>query len=137
MDLQSLVKEIQELIDIVSVRKISEMSGDDLSKMALKLASYNATLGSFIAEHEREADLKEASHEMIREQAYKVWREKDKTVADADNYKRTQGHESKLEWIEAKYQYRTLSILRADVSNMIDAIRSRLSQLKQERSQSA
>lgn len=136
MNLDELVKEIRGYIDILNVKKIGEMNGDELSKLVVRLASYNSSLGEFVASSERDADLAEAYYEITREKAYKHARTQDNGVGDAENIKKIASENEKVAYLEAKYQYKVLSILRQDVNNLIDAIRSRLSWLKTDKEQS-
>lgn len=105
---------------------------DQLSNIATRLSSYKIYLGEYVAELERAADLAEAKREQVREKAYRDARNDKATQADADNIKRLQGESATQEWIEAKYQYKTVANLWRDIDNLIDTIRSRLSYKKQE-----
>lgn len=136
MNLDEVVTELRQYIGIINAKKIGEMSGDDLSKLVVKLASYNSTLGEYVADAERAADYAEASFDLKKEKAYAEARKKDEKVADSDNIKRLESMDEKGAWIEAKYQYKVLAILRADVNNLIDAIRSRLSFIKSDKEKS-
>lgn len=146
MKLNEVVTELQKYNQIINTNKIGAMSGDDVSKLVLKLASYNTTLGEGVAEAERAADFAEASYELKKEQAYKqarsVTRQDPKgkltetTVADADNFKRLESQDEKGAWIEAKYSARLLLLLHNDTKELIGAARSRLSFLKHDQEQS-
>lgn len=136
MKLDEVVTELQKYNQVINTNKIGSMSGDDVSKLVLKLASYNSTLGEGVAEAERAADFAEASYEMKKEKAYKTARNKDNTVADADNFKRLESQDEKGAWIEAKYNARLLLLLHNDTKELIGAARSRLSFLKHDQEQS-
>ncbi len=141
--LDEVISKMQEIINHLAENKISQIDdGDYVANLIVKLASYNATLGQYVADLDRDADLAEAHYEMKRETAYRDARlgeddsNKKTTVADADNAKRLESAEEKEVAIQMKHQYRVASILRADAANLIDALRSKLSYMKQERNNS-
>lgn len=145
MNLDEVVKELQKYNEILNTQKIGMMTGDDVSKLVLKLAGYNSTLGEYVADAERAADYAEASFDLKKEQKYKEARtelkfidpvsgnEKAYTADDSDNYKRLESMDEKGAWIEAKYQARVLLLLHNDTRELIGAARSRLSYLKAEK----
>lgn len=143
MDLDGLIKEIRTITDWFVENKISEVQdGDYISNLIVKLASYNASLGQYVADLDRDADLAKARFEMKREGIYKEARDGEKdedgklrraTIADADNLKRLEASTEEQEAIEAKHRFKVALILRQDVANLIDALRSKLSYMKQER----
>lgn len=144
MKLDELIREIHTIMDWLVENKISEIQdGDYISNLIVKLASYNASLGQYVADLDRDSDLAKAHYEITREGVYKEAREekdeethKKTTVADADNRKRLEAADEEQEWIQAKYRFRVASILRADVGGLIDALRSKLSYMKQEKQNS-
>lgn len=144
MQLDDLIKEIRTIMDWLVENKISEVQdGDYISNLIVKLASYNASLGQYVADLDRDSNMAEAHYEMNRELAYKSAREtlvttskgteKETTVADADNAKRIASEDERQEFIQARHRYKVAAILREDVANLIDALRSKLSYMKQER----
>lgn len=147
-DFKQVVDEIQRIIQYFVDNKVADIQdGDYVANLIVKLASYNATLGTFVADLERAADMAEAHADLVKEQKYKEARrdmkfkdttgkEKAYTQDDADNYKRLESQDEKAAWLEAKYAYRLASILRADVRNLTDALRSKLSYMKQDRQDS-
>lgn len=144
----TVIGEIQKIIQYFIDNKVASIQdGDYVANLIVKLASYNATLGTFVADLERAADMGEAHFDLVKEQRYKEARrnlkfkdttgkEKAYTQDDADNFKRLESQDEKGAWLEAKYAYRLASILRADAKNLIDALRSKLSYMKQERQDS-
>lgn len=132
MKLETLVKELRDYLDILNVKRVADLDGDAISRLAVKLASYNSTLGQYVAQAEREADLAEMGYEMSREKAYTEARSAGKTIADSDSLKRTAVKDLRENAIKLKYNHRLLQILRSDVGSLIDTLRSRLSYLKSE-----
>jgi len=126
---------------VAAVRKYNEQFADgtirladldQLSNVATRLGAYKVYLGEYLAELERDADLAEAHREQVRERAYRDAREGGKTQADSDNIKRLEGDLATAEWIEAKYQFKTVANLWRDSDRLIDTLRSRLSYKKTE-----
>jgi hypothetical protein len=146
MKLDELIVEIRTIMNWLVENKISELDdGDYISNLIVKLASYNASLGQYVADLDRDSNQAEAHYELNRELAYKSAREtlvvttrgeKETTVADADNAKRIASESERQEYIQARHRYRVAAILREDVSNLIDALRSKLSYMKQEKNNS-
>lgn len=130
MDLNSLVKELRQYLSLLNVQQMNDLDGDTLSRLAPKLASMNGTLGGYVAQAERDADLAEYHYDLSREKAYKDAREGGATVADADNIKRLAHQDKKEEAIKLRYNHRVLQLLRRDVENLMDHLRSRLSYMK-------
>lgn len=130
MKLEDLVKDLQQYLSILNIKQMNELDGDALSRLAPKLASMNATLGGYVAQAERDADLADFHYDIAREEAYRDARLDKKTVADADNIKRMAHQEKREQAINLKYNHRVLQLLRKDVENLVDQLRSRLSYLK-------
>lgn len=145
-NLDELVKEIRDILNYYQDNKISrEQSGDNLANQMVKLASLNASLGEHVADLEREADIADAHYEWTKESRYKELRNQvevdDKgkkitiAIGDAEHRAKADAKEDRDLAIEAKYKYRVHQILRTDTANYIDTLRSKLSYMKQERSQ--
>lgn len=138
MNLPELVKEITTLVEYCNTHKVSNLTGEELKNLVLKLASYNASLGPQVANLEREADLAEAHYDWMKEKIYKEERSKDGKISvdDAKSSARLETLDDRKDYLDKKFAYRSHAILRADVNNLIDACRSALSFLRQERDKS-
>lgn len=106
---------------------------DGLSRMQISLATHNAFLGQIVADLEKISNEREASFEFQREEIYATHRKAGETIADADNYKRIEAESARQLAINANHDWKQMANLRKDVMNLIEAVRSRLSLLKDER----
>lgn len=126
MEADKLVKEILEIVNTLNEHGVSDLSGDTLSRIVLKLASYKASLGEHVAEARRLAWDAEAAYVRNRAEAYKSLRESGKGATDADELKRLESHDFLVAWNTAKYNYERISNLHNDCHDLIDGIKSRL-----------
>lgn len=130
MNLNELVRELQQYLDILNVKQMNELDGDALSRLAVKLASYNATLGTFVADAERESGIADTAYEMAQIRAYKKLKDEGKSDTAANALRKDLCQEEARNATEMKHNHRVLQLLRSDTSNLIDTLRSRLSYLK-------
>lgn len=136
MNADELVKEILSIVHTLNEQDISSLSEDTLSRLALKLASYKASLGEHVAlsgKLERDA---EAEYFRVRAEAYRSLRNEGKGSTDADELKRLGSQESFLAWNKAKHTKEVVYNLSKDCHDLIDGIKSRLITLHQERVES-
>ena len=106
---------------------------DGLSRMQISLATHNAFLGQIVADLEKISNDREASYEFQREKIYATHRKAGETIADSDNYKRIEAESARQLAINANHDWKQMANLRKDIQNLIEAVRSRLSLLKDER----
>lgn len=132
MKVDELVKEVLSIVRTLSEQNISDLSGDTLSRLAVKLASYKASLGEHVADARNEAWEAEAKYALGRAEAYKILRDDGKGSTDSDELKRIGSHESFVAWNKARYNYERISILHRDCHDLIDGIKSRLIHLQSE-----
>lgn len=111
--------------------------GEYLSRAIVELSALNSFLGEHIAQAKLDANNGEAHYKVTREGRKMQLINEEKmsgTAADAQKVVDTEG-----EWNShnsAIYTVDLLSLKRADTNNLIDACRSRLSFMKQERTNS-
>ncbi len=108
-------------------------SPDYLSNLLLRLASYYATLGKFIAEAEQNQLFAEAYYKLGVEKTKVEQIEEGDSVALAESKAALSAEEAKQEYINLKYKARLLFLARQSLEKSMDAIRSKLSYLKTER----
>lgn len=136
------VVEVIVEIDRLTTRINKESKWDDgewMSRAIVSLASLNSTLGVFVAEYEREASLKSAHAKLAAEQIkLEIMRGENKDYDDAksaayaDTAKVIATAEEAEAAVQASYNHRVLQIKRVDTHELVEAMRSRLSYLKQE-----
>lgn len=136
MRAEELVKEIYVIIHTLSEQDMSDLSGDTLSRLAVKLASYKASLGEHVAAAKKESWDAEAEYQKTRAEAYQKLRDEGKGSTDADELKRREAYESQKAWNEAKHNAERITQLSLDCHDLIDAIKSRLINLQSERTES-
>lgn len=133
MNADTLVKEIFTIVNTLSEQDMSSLSGDTLSRLAVKLASYKASLGEHVAQAERLALDAEAEYKLARAKEYQKLRDGGKGSTDSDELKAIGSHDSYLAWNKAKQQSVLIKTLNQNCHDLIDGIKSRLINLQSER----
>lgn len=136
MDDEKTVTELLKIIKVLSEQDMGELSGDTLSRLVMKIASYKARLGTLVSEAKRLAWDAEAEYYRVRAEAYKVLRDGGKGSTDADELKRLEAHDSFVALNQAKYNTERISQLSMDCHDLIESIRGRLIDLHRERGES-
>lgn len=108
---------------------------DWLSQAIVKLATLNSFLGEHVAQAFYDSATYEAGYKTLREQKKLEYLTKGKTASEAESRKIDDTEEELERWNRAAYTHKLLQIKRADTSELIDTIRSRLSYMKIEREQ--
>lgn len=132
MQSDELVKEILGIVKTLNAHDMSSLSGDTLSRLAVKLASYKASLGEFVADARKLAWDAEAEYYRNRAETYQSLRDEGKGSTDAEELKRLGSQESFLAWNKAKHNEALISNLYRDCHDLIDGIKSRLIHLQSE-----
>lgn len=132
MNVDELVREILNIVRTLSEQNMGDLSGDTLSRLALKIASYKASLGEHVAEARNRVWEAEAKYDLVRAESYKKLRDEGRGSTDAGELKRIDTHEVFVAWNTAKYNYERISKLHTDCHDLIDGIKSRLIHLQSE-----
>ena len=128
------VTEIKKILDLFKDKKyITSLDMDAISRLQVSLAVHNARLGELVAKAEKVSKEATANYEFKREGIYYEHRQSGKTGADSDNLKRIEAEPDRQFAIICEYNFKLVANLRKDVMNLIEAVRSRLSLLKDER----
>lgn len=106
---------------------------DFLSTLLLRLASYYATLGRFVAEAEQNQNFAELYYKGGREKTKVEQLEEGDSVALSESKAELSSQEARTEYINLKYKARILFLARQSLEKTMDACRSRLSYIKSER----
>lgn len=127
-----LVKEVLDIVKTLREHDMGSLSGDTLSRLAVKLASYKASLGEYVAEAKKLAWDAEAEYYRKRAEVYQELRDSGKGSTDSEELKRLHSQEVFLAWNKAKYNEALINTLHKDCHDLIDGIKSRLIHLQSE-----
>lgn len=131
-----LVKEILSLVKTLGQQDISGLSSDTLSRLAVKLASYKASLGEYVTLAQLNARDAHAEYLHSRAVAYQKLRDEGKGSTDSGELKHLDSREFFLAWNKAQHNADVLSTLSRDCHDLIEAIQGRLINLHQEAKES-
>lgn len=132
--LQETITQIDQIRDQILAGKLWN-DGDKLSMTIVKLSALNSYLGENIADAELKTNEAETHYKYVR----------DKFIAETDGaVERVKAQATSAEiyrtavydYNRLQFAYKLLSTKRVDTSNLIDAMRSRLSFMKTEKEQS-
>ena len=135
MPADKLVKEILFIVNTLSEQDMGTLSGDTLSRLAVKLASLKASLGEHVAHAKRLAWDAEAEYYRVRAEGYQQLREDGKGSTDADELKRLKAHDAFIAWNKAREKSDLISNLNQSCHDLIDSVQGRLINLHTERSE--
>lgn len=133
MSTDKLVKEMFVIINTLSEQDMGSLSGDTLSRLAVKLASYKASLGEHVAESKKRVLDAEAEYKFARAEGYKKLRDDGKGSTDSDELKTLASKDALMALNEAKHQSNLIVQLSLDCHDLIDSIKSRLIHIQTER----
>lgn len=136
MKADELVKEILTVVNTLREQDMGSLSGDTLSRLAVKLASYKASLGEYVADVKQLALDAESEYYAVRAKEYQRLRDEGKGSTDAEELKRIGSQEAFLAWNKAKYNDTLITTLHRDCHDLIDGIKSRLIHLQSEMKES-
>jgi hypothetical protein len=108
---------------------------ETLSRASVRLAGLVSYMGEFVAEAEYKASQLKGAYKLKFEQIKLSYIAEKKTVAEAEARALEETSELLENHNQATYIHKLLQLKRSDTSDLIDAIRSRLSFIKQERGQ--
>lgn len=134
--IETLVAEIVTIVNTLGQQDIDTLSGDTLSRLAVKVASYKASLGVHVADAKKAMWDAEAQYQLARAEGYKKLRAEGKSGTDAAELKHIEAKDALSRLNQARYTSERVSRLSADCHDLIDGIKSRLINLQTERSES-
>lgn len=132
-----VVGKIIEIVDVLNETELGDLSEDTLSRVALKLASYKATLGTYVAQAHAEEYTADAEYYEKRAQSYQDQRDEGKGSTDANELKHLAMKEAMDKQRDAKSTYERLNKLHGDCKEMIETIRSQIIRLQTERKEAS
>lgn len=130
----NVVKQILEIRDTFNARKVGSWTGDELSRIAIKLQTLNTYLGEIVAESNYEYNKAYAYRKFKQASDFKAIRQNiDKKIGEADNEALVMAKENVNNEIEKQYQADLLNSLHDDIEKLVMTLQTRISQLKLER----
>src|SRR6218665_1369156 len=136
MNPETIIEALTAEIAKLNEHPIDEFSGDTLSKVGVRLASYKAGLGSYVAEAKAASWRGEKAYIEAKAEGYKTLRAGGKTQGEAEQLRYLEASEQYEDWIVAKEIEDKLVGLSYNISDLIDAIKSRLIQIQMEMKES-
>ena len=137
MAINEVVSKIIEIVNVLNETELGDLAEDTLSRVALKLAAYKATLGTYVARAQFDRARADAEYYEARAKSYQDLRDEGRGSGDANEMKHLAMKPAMEAQAEAYSDYETLSNLHRDCKEMIEAIRSQLIRLQTERKESS
>lgn len=131
-----LVTDIVAIVNTLGEQDMDSLSGDTLSRLAVKIASYKASLGVHVADAKQAVWEAEAEYQKARAEGFKHYRDEGKSATDAAELKHLFAHDKLVSLNEAKYTAERVTRLSVDCHDLIDGLKSRLISIQTERSES-
>lgn len=135
-DPTELITQIRRIVDTLSGQEVDALSGDTLSRLAVKLASLKASLGQYVVESKHEVYRLEADYQLARAEGFQHYRDEGKSGTDSNELKHLYAKDALSKLNEAKYNNDRVTQLSKDCHDLIDGIKSRLINLQTERTES-
>lgn len=135
MNADQLIEEIVKIVNLLSEQDMDEMSGDTLSRVAVKLASYKASLGTFRTQARRAVWDAEKSYELAKAEGYKAMRAEGTNSTDSKEMKKLRAADEMTALADAREMEVKVVGLSNDIHDLIDAIKGRVIHLQTERSE--
>jgi hypothetical protein len=108
--------------------------GETMSQVIVKLALLNSFLGEQISDYELDANTFESQYKSTREQRkLELIKQEQQSATQAESQAYVDTSELRDTWNQSVHSFKQLQVKRNDTSNLIDALRSRLSFMKAER----
>lgn len=133
--MDELVEKILTLIRTVNEQEMSSLSGDTLSRLAVRLAAYKAGLGEAIPIAKRRRLDAEADYKLAKANSYAELRNAGKGSTDANELKSLGADAALREYNQRVEEESQLVTLSTDCHDLIDSIKSRLISLQSERNE--
>ena len=134
-EVSEVIEKQVKVVEYINNHEVSNLQGDDISRMIIVLSTNNVFLGQHIANLDYEVTMKEAIRKGLWSDRYIELRKSEVKITqkdseiDADQSVK----EMVLEEIESKRILGKIKNLRMDCKELVSSLQSRLNQLKQER----
>lgn len=137
MDAETVITLITEQIDILNQQPLDDFSGDTLSRVGVRLASYKAGLGRHSTIAKKAVWVAEKQLKEAKARAYKRLRDEGTSQGDADELKILGVEQEYTAYIEAQELDDKITTLSYNVHDLIDSIKSRVINQQMEARESA
>jgi hypothetical protein len=137
MNAEKIIEALTAEISKLNEHPIDEFSGDTLSRIGVRLASYKAGLGNYVSAAKADSWRAEKALAEAKANGYKKLRESGSSQGDAEQARILQASDEHETWIQCKEVEDRLVGLSYNISDLIDAIKSRLIHLQMELKESA
>lgn len=132
MDTELVIRKITEQIDLLNQQPLDDFSGDTLSRIGVRLASYKAGLGRHTTAAKKELWLAEKAFKEAKARGFKTLRDNGTNSTDAKELKLLEASAEYDALLEAQELEDKITTLSYNVHDLIDAIKSRVINLQME-----
>lgn len=126
MNQNQIIEALEAEIQKLNEHAIDEFSGDTLTRIGVRLASYKAGLGNYVANAKAESMRAEKSFTEAKALGYQKLRNDGKTQGDAEQLRYLEASAENEAFIAAKEAEDRLVGLSYNISDLIDAVKSRV-----------
>lgn len=133
MDVNEVVSKVLGIHKRIQDGDIGGLTGDHLSRAAMKLAAYKVTLGGYVADARRTRDEASQILEDARAKVYKERRKLGESIKDAEGVVKMTTAQQLNDFNDMAYQYERLRLLHSDCDALLEGMRSRLIHLQTEK----
>lgn len=137
MNPDKLIEALNAEVSKLNEHPIDEFSGDTLSRIGVRLAAYKAGLGDYVSNAKAESWRAEKALAEAKANGYRKLREQGMSQGDAEQSRILEATAEYDAYIEAKKQEDKLVGLSYNISDLIDAVKSRLIHQQMELKESA
>jgi len=126
MNQNAIIEALEAEIQKLNEHAIDEFSGDTLTRIGVRLAAYKAGLGNYVANAKTEALRAEKAFTEAKAKGYLKLRDDGKTQGDAEQLRVLEASAEYDVLITAKQAENKLVGLSYNISDLIDAVKSRV-----------
>lgn len=126
MNQNQIIEALEAEIQKLNEHAIDEFSGDTLTRIGVRLASYKAGLGNYVANAKAESMRAEKAFTEAKALGYQKLRNDGKTQGDAEQLRYLEASAENEAFITAKEAEDRLVGLSYNISDLIDAVKSRV-----------
>ena len=126
MNQEQIIQALEAEIRKLNEHDIDEFSGDTLTRIGVRLASYKAGLGSYVSNAKAESWRAEKAFTEAKANGYLKLRNDGKTQGDAEQLRVLEASAEYEAFIAAKETEDKLVGLSYNISDLIDAVKSRV-----------
>lgn len=126
MNQKKIIEALEAEIQKLNEQPIDEFSGDTLTRIGVRLAAYKAGLGSYVSNAKADSLIAEKAFSEAKARGYMKLRDGGKSQGDAEQLRVLEASAEYNAFIEAKRTEDKLVGLSYNISDLIDAVKSRV-----------